>query len=264
MKAWFRDVESTDWFAYLPVPILETLVDDAAFLDLLLATSGVTTKASSLKAMSVEEKRRAVKTIVESHKNQPGAVTHGLHELEILAVLLGQATAAAKMPAKYVKMLWPSVKKEADLLAPVAAHYRTEKYEVYREIPMGRKRVDILCHKPAGFLRAEHLIAIELKNSLAELKRGIDQLTTFADYAHSVYLACTPALAVEFLTDHASARGVHKWDPKALENKLSRAGIGLLIVRENDVFEVARARASKLKEEKRAELTAHMIPKNIV
>lgn len=267
MKAWFRSVADTDWFGYVPAPLLKVLTEkdeDPLFFDLILQNAGGTTKAASLKAMSIGDKRRAVQTIVEARKNQPGTVTHGLHELEVFVIVLREAIEASKAPTKHTKSIWPVVKKEADLLAPIAKHYRAQDYEVYREVPMGRKRVDALCHKKSGFFRSEQLIAIELKNDLAEFKRGIDQMTTYADYAHAVYLACTPAMAFDFLNDHANARGVHKWDPKALENKLGRAGIGLLIVREDDVYEVLQAKPSKVQDAKRAEIAAHMIPRNTV
>lgn len=267
MKAWFRSVADTDWFGYVLALQLKMLIEgdeSSPLFDLILQNAGGTTKSASLKAMSIGDKRRAVQTIVEARKNQPGTVTHGLHELEVFAIVLREALEAGKGTTKITKMIWPGVKKEADLLAPIAKHYREQDYEVYREVPMGRKRVDALCHKKGGFFRSEHLIAVELKNDLAEFKRGIDQMTTYADYAHAVYLACTPAMAFDFLVDHSKARGVHKWDPKALENKLSRAGIGLLLVQEDNVFEVLQAKPSKVQDAKRAEIAAHMIPRNTV
>lgn len=268
MKAWFKGVADTDWFGYVPAGVLRGFIENddlsSPIFSLILKNAGGTTKAASLKAMSVGDKRRAVQTLVEARKNQPGAVTYGLHELEVFVIALREALEASKENRNFTKMIWPGVKKEADLLSPIAAYYREREYEVYREVPMGRKRVDALCHKKGGFLRSEHLLAIELKNDLAQLKRGFDQMTTFADYAHGVYLACTPEMAFNFLQDHAKARAVHKWDFKALENKLSRAGIGLLIVQEGLVVNMLQAKPSQVQDGKRAEIAPHMIPRNTV
>jgi hypothetical protein len=272
MNKWLRGQETT-WFAYLPPAALKTMVDDPGCHDLLLSASPVATKASSLKVMDASEKRLAVKAMVEGHRNQHGSLFHGLHPLEILAVLTRRALDAPTAreacnsvgPATLKRALWPSTKKEKALLAPVVAHYRAQGYEVYKEIRMARKRVDALCHRTkGGLLRSEKLVAIELKNDLAEFDRGMDQLTTFAGYAHSTYLACTPAFAFDYLDAEASATGVLKWDPKALETKLARAGLGLLIVRNDEVHEVlAPPKPSKIADDKRAEIAGHLVPRNV-
>jgi len=83
-------------------------------------------------------------------------------------------------------------------------------------------------------------MAVELKNDDIQFARGIDQMGTFAEYAHTVYLACTPAFCAEYLDRNAESRGVNHWDPSVLERKLTAAGFGLLIVERDRVFEVLK------------------------
>lgn len=120
---------------------------------------------------------------------------------------------------------------------------------------MGRNRADVVGVKKSAvpWLFDPSVIAIELKNELSQLKRGIDQMTTFQDYAHQVYMACTPVLAHDYLRWHASSIGVQRWDPHCLRRKMEKIRAGLLIVEGATVTEMLVAGsgnvdASKLKE----------------
>jgi hypothetical protein len=87
------------------------------------------------------------------------------------------------------------------------------------------------------------------------MKRGLDQMTTFAEYSHEVYMACTPDLAAQYLFKHANARSVRHWDPDVLDNKLERFGFGLLLVAGTfGVHVVRKLRAQYPKPEKIKEL----------
>ncbi len=55
-------------------------------------------------------------------------------------------------------------------------------------------------------------------------------MTTYADYAHEVYLACTPAMAAEYLRKHADSREAKRWDREAFDRKLQKLGVGMLLV----------------------------------
>ena len=61
---------------------------------------------------------------------------------------------------------------------------------------------------------------------------------SFAEYAHTVYLACTPAFAADYLERNADHRAVNHWDPTLLDRKLKLGGFGLLIVERDAVFEL--------------------------
>ncbi|MGH9895316.1 MAG: hypothetical protein ACREA0_25705, partial [bacterium] len=84
------------------------------------------------------------------------------------------------------------MKREADdLLAPVGAWIREKGLEPYVEVPLGTKRIDVVGYKKGNFFVAERVIGVELKNDLVQMERGLDQMTTFAEFAHATYLACT-------------------------------------------------------------------------
>ncbi len=121
---------------------------------------------------------------------------------------------------------------------------------------MGRCRVDLVGYRSAGFLRAGRAVAVELKNDLGQLKRGLDQMATFRDYGHEVYLACTPALAAEYLDSHAEAPGVRRWDSAVFDRKLGEFGFGLLLVEDDDVNVHLEPRRKEVAEDKLAELAA--------
>jgi hypothetical protein len=91
-----------------------------------------------------------------------------------------------------------------------------------------------------GHSKDSRLTAIELKNSDEEFRRGPDQMQSFSEYAHAVYLACTPSFAAEYLERNAEHRSVNHWDSTLLDRKLKQGGFGLLVVERDSVFEVIK------------------------
>ncbi|MFO0748462.1 MAG: hypothetical protein U1F43_22780 [Myxococcota bacterium] len=154
----------------------------------------------------------------------------------------GSTIFRSDLPKKVKMQFWHWSGRESELLRPVAEWLRTFKLSVYAEVPAGTKRVDVLGHRRPGglFSRAEEFYAVELENDTDQLKRGLDQMTTFADYCNEVYLACTPWLAAEYLDAHSQANNVRRWDGDLLTNKLARFGFGLLLVDSNKVAEVMK------------------------
>ena len=84
-------------------------------------------------------------------------------------------------------------------------------------------------------------VAVELKNTQSMMKKGFHQLLTYKDYAHQVYLACTPELAFNYLMSNARAPSVNHWDSDLLTRQLNDTKCGLLLVEGWDVFEIQRA-----------------------
>src|SRR5574341_910946 len=108
------------------------------------------------------------------------------------------------------------------------------------EVPLGRRRIDLLGWKKSGVFGSDSLLAVELKNDDAQFSRAIDQMGTFAEYANSVYVACTPAFAADYMDRNTESRGVNHWDPGVMDRKLTAGGFGLLIVERDRVFEVIK------------------------
>jgi hypothetical protein len=137
---------------------------------------------------------------------------------------------------RVVKDKFYDVAREEDLRRPVARWLEGRGEQAYMEIQLGRRRIDVLgCTGRNGVTL---LTAVELKNSDEEFRRGPDQMGSFAEYAHTVYLACTPAFGADYLERHASHRSVNRWDASMLDRKLKQGGFGLLVVERDKVFEM--------------------------
>ena len=176
----------------------------------------------------------------------PTSVWHGVPTYEVLAASIWRAQWRVQnesqplLPPRLVQEIFARVSQEQDLLRPVSRWLLNRGIEPYMEVSLGRRRIDVLGYMSSGIGHSAALTAVELKNEDSQFARGIDQMGTFAEYAHTVYLACTPAFCAEYLDRNAESRGVNHWDPGVLERKLSAGGFGLLIVERDAVFEVLK------------------------
>lgn len=260
MREHFRNAKKGSRFCYARVERLAAALDNPKILDLVLLGCGITNKPDVLRRLPVNEKWEAIGDVLAKHKAQKASAFHGVHELEQLAALMFRLD----LPTSIRTQIWPKMRLESDLLAPIANYFSSSGFEIYKEIPMGKQRIDVLCKKQGNWLRNERFVGIELKNDLAQMKRGLDQMTTFADYAHSIYLACTPEIAASYVNGHLAGKGVQVWDATALNSKLDRVGLGLLIVEGSDVDEILAPRSGTPRNEKIAELTPFLTTKNSI
>ncbi|HEY5376292.1 MAG TPA: hypothetical protein VIK01_21575 [Polyangiaceae bacterium] len=138
----------------------------------------------------------------------------------------------------------------------MAIWLRSQGFEASDEVPIGKKRADVVGHRAPSFggLVSRKIIAVELKNDVKEFERAMDQMSTYRQYAHEVYLACPPAMAMQYLQDHARARGVNAWNTRILDEKLSGVGLGLLLVERDGVSVHLAARGADLSPPNVAEL----------
>jgi hypothetical protein len=232
-----------DRFSYAGyAPLLEAGSTLAA-LDALMKVLKVPGKPTSVQRLGPDEKADAIIKQIEHLRTAPTSPWKGAHSADVFVGMMYES-ATPEMRAA----LFGAVANENALKLPVAAQMRSRGLDVFHEIPMGQNQADLVGHRaPAllGMIDAT-VVAIELKNDLRQLKRGFDQLTTYQDYATETYLACTPALAHEYLRAHARARGVHAWDPEALNRKLTKLGVGLLLVEGDSVETVLSAEEQSL------------------
>ncbi len=220
-------------FAYLRLPLLRRAMEDDKLLDVLVREVEVPGKPAVLKALSRAEKIRAIDAQIEHFRSSPTSVWRDASPPEILAATIYQSG----MSDKFVMNLFSNVKNEAALKAPVTAWLRAKNLHVFDEVPMGSCRTDLLGYSKGGWLTSSELIAVELKDDLNQLKRGLDQMASYGDYAHKVYLACTPFLAAEYLWAHAGGVKVKHWDAHVLDRKLEQIGSGLLLVEGESIYE---------------------------
>ncbi len=260
MHEWFKYSEKTR-YAYAKKDELLEAVLNPRNLGPLMATLEVPGKPATLKRLSADEKLEAISHQIEHLKAAPTSFWHGLDELDILAGAFwrAQITKAAR------HRMWPSVRKEADLLLPMSRALEADGYQPFKEISTGRRRVDILGFKRSGFIfKTDKLVAVELKNDFQELKKGFNQMTTYTSYANLVYLGCTPALCVQFLDEHTKGRRVKKWDPNALDEKLRRAGLGLSLIEGEETEDVIDAKWFEIDDEKKVEVLEQLRPATVV
>lgn len=237
----FAGVSDDDRLCYLTIGRLRTALDETRVLDALMDDLEVPGKPNVLKALSPREKLDCIIRQADFFGSSKTSLWFGVRSGDILVAKLWQSSLSNKFVERE---LFSSVTREAQLLEPVARWLVAHQLEPHAEISMGKKRADLVGHREPAFLglRARELVAVELKNDIKEMERAIDQMTTYAEYAHRVYLACTPALAIEYLDDHASSRGAKHWDSEILDRKLGKLGLGLLIVEGHSVTEHLKPR----------------------
>lgn len=167
---------------------------------------------------------------------------HQVHPVEVLAASILDCVEPLHgkrlLPLKYVSPLLHAVKQESDLTIPVASWCLRNSFRTFVEVPIGNKRIDVVGYKPKKLLSASATLGIELKNDSRELKRGFEQLATFAPYCTHLYLAMTTDAAIRHLWDHWGGRGTQRFDSSALSSKLASIGAGLLLVEGSEVVEV--------------------------
>lgn len=220
-------------FCYLRVGKLNDYYADPAVIDALMEQLDVPGTVATHRAMTIQQKQAAIEAQAEHFSQTPTSFWYRVPRKEILAASLWRCRGHI-LRERVVKDRFYEVAREEDLRRPVGRWLLERGDDPYMEVQLGRRRIDVLGLNK----RTQRLTAIELKNSDAEFRRGPDQMGSFAEYAHAVYLACTPAFAADYLERHAEHRAVNHWDPTLLDRKLKQGGFGLLIVERDRVFEI--------------------------
>lgn len=236
-------VDEGERYCYLRFSKLMHLYQDPDVLDDLIQRLQVPGTSSVIKRLTEREKQESIEMHIDHYRRMPTSVWHGVPTYEVLAasIWLAQGQEQCKaLSRRLVRDIFAGVSQEGDLLRPVSRWLLDRGFEPYMEVPLGRRRIDVLGYRASGIGHSASLTAIELKNDDPQFARGIDQMGTFAEYAQTVYLACTPAFCADYLERNAYSRGVNHWDPGVLERKLSAGGFGLLIVERDAVFEVLK------------------------
>ena len=246
-------IRDDDLYCYLGGAVLREAIQDPKVLDGLLDQLEVPGKLATLRALSSKEKLQAIERQIEHFRKMRTSIWFGVPVAEVLAASIYRSRLGNRL---VLDDLFADARREEDLLDPVASWLEGQGLIAYSEVPMGRGRVDLIGYGKKGLFRSDRVVAVELKNELDQLKRGLDQMTTFADYAHVVYLAVTPALGAEFLDSHAEGRGVQRWDPDVLNRKLETFGFGLLLVEDQDVNEVVEPQERDVAKDKFGEVVA--------
>lgn len=237
-------------FAYLRQSVLRGVLDDDRVLDALVRDLEVPGKPALLKALSRAEKLEAVERQVEHFRTTKTSRWYEVSPLEVLAASIFRS----ELADRYVFQLFCNVRNEDALFEPVCAWLKAKGLSAFDEVPMGTSRVDVMGYRKGGWLSSAETIAVELKDDLNQMKRGLDQMTTYREYAHKVYLAITPYLAADYVDRHAEAANVRHWDAGVLDRKLAQVGVGLLLVEGDQVYEYRQAQVCQPHEKKLQEV----------
>jgi hypothetical protein len=240
-------------YCYLKGSRIRSALKHQRVLDALIDELQVPGKASRVRNLSMAEKVCAITDQVFHYCHGTTSIWCETSPEDVVAAALWRSRLVNPLAAFDV---FCSVRREDDLVEPVRNWLEADGFDAFTEVAMGRCRADVVGHRKAGLfgLRPQRVIAVELKNDLGQLRRGLDQMVTYNDYAHEVYLACTPALAIQYLDSHANARAVQHWDSEVLDRKLEKFGLGLLLVEGNEVHMHLEASRSKVCKSKLAEL----------
>ncbi len=228
-------------YCYIRSSKLTEYYADPAVLSVLMSQLEVPGLQATHNRMGNREKRAAIEAQIDHFGRTPHSFWYGVPAREVLAASIWRARSEGYgLSNRVVADKFYDVSREEDLMRPIARWLEARGEDPYMEIQLGRRRIDVLGLKRPGLTGSPRLTAVELKNSDEQFRRGPDQMGTFAEYAHAVYLACTPAFAAEYLERNADHPSVGRWDPTLLDRKLKQGGFGLLIVERDKVFEVIK------------------------
>ncbi|MGH9401983.1 MAG: hypothetical protein ACRD2P_07755 [Terriglobia bacterium] len=222
-------------YCYIRASKLMEYYSDPTVIDALVERLQVPGTVATHRLMTEKDKKAAIEAQIDHFSQTSSSFWYGLPHREILAASLWRC-GGEFLSRRVIEDKFYDVAREEDLRRPVARWLLARNEEPYMEIQLGRRRIDVLgCNR-----RGSRLTAVELKNSDEEFRRGPDQMGSFAEYAHAVYLACTPSFATDYLERNAEHKAVNHWDPTLLNRKLRQGGFGLLIVEREHVFEVIK------------------------
>lgn len=247
---WFFEDDKPARALYLPEDVLFETLGDARVLDKVADEFRLLGSQSNFKRLNEEGQINAIWQKAKAFSESEATPWYANSELEIIAGCLWRSGAA--QTAK--RRAWSWLRREENLRLPIATHFLNQGFRVWQEVPTGNKRVDLLAWKKGGLLTPEQIVAIELKNSQNDLKRGLDQMTTYSMFAHKVYLACTPWLAAEYVDKYARSRSVRHWDAEVLNNKLKSLRFGFLTLEGERVGELIDPQPHEIENSRRYEL----------
>ena len=212
---------------------LNRILEHSGHLDDLMEILSVPGKVGYLRGMDVASKQRALEECVEAYRNSATSRWRGVEFLEVIAASIFRMSRETDrrdfktFKKRYVeRKVFHAVSREDDLAEPVERWLRQCGMQPHSEVEIGRNRADLV-----GVSESREILIVELKNDYSQFKRAFNQLATFAEYSHKVYVACTPAFGAEYLDSTLeNSTTVAHWEPDALTRQLEKEGVGLLLV----------------------------------
>ena len=220
--------QDTTRYSYLRLRRLKAAVKDAQIVDALveeLEVPGATGK----------KKLAAITRRIEELRGTKGSLWHEVAALEVLAASI---FAARKRIGGIVAELFKQVPRVQDLSAPLAGWLNIAGLTPYPGGVPGIGRANLIGYRGGQFMSRGRIVGIEATNDASQLDHALREMKTSREHTHASYIACTPALAAEFLWAQASASAVPHWDANTLRRRLLASGCGLLLVEGDAVAQV--------------------------
>jgi hypothetical protein len=232
-------------YCYLRLRRLKAAVKDDKIVDALVAeldVSGATgTGKMALIERRIEDLRRT------------SSMWHDVAAPEILAASIFKSHARI---GACVDDLFGRVRRVQDLAAPLVAWLKLADLTPYEGNVPGFGVGNVIGYRGGHSMSAVRLVGIEATNDAADLERALEEMKTAKHSTHASYVACTPAVAAEFLWTQAAAPGAHRWDAEALRRRLQASACGLLLVEGDAVSHALPAKERRPDVAKLAELSA--------
>ena len=231
MRFGFLTDQDATRYCYLRLRRLKEAIKDDEVLDALIGELEV--PREGLGGAPPRQKLAAIERQIERLRDTATSVWHDVPAPEILAASIFKAEKRAE---GVIREVFSDARDDRQVDKPVITWLKGSGLTLVETLPPGTP-FDLVGYRK-GFLSGARVVAIAVKNDLAALVGALDAMPAFAKYASAMYLACTPALAAAYLSAHAAAPGVHRWDAEALQRRLRATGIGLLLVEEDAVAQV--------------------------
>lgn len=242
-------------FCYLRLRRLkEAIKKDAKVVDALLEELEVP-GATGKKKMAAIERR------IEELRGLQSSLWYDVPAPEVLAASIFRAR--TRIPG-IVHDLFGKVLRVQDLAAPLVAWLKLADLTPYEGGVPGIGAANVVGYRGGQFMSSVRLVGIEATNDATELDRALDEIEISRQHTHASYIACTPALAAEFLWAQATAPGVTRWDAEALRQRLQASGCGLLLVEGDAVAQALLPKERRPDNAKLAELAAALASTNTI
>jgi hypothetical protein len=212
--------QDTTRYCYLRLRSLKAAVKDRKVVDALVEELEVPRATGEANMAAIERQ-------IEALRGTKSSVWYEVPAPEVLAASIFRA---GKRIGGIVDELFGPVSRARDLAGPLAAWLNLAGLTPHPGGAPGAGRANVVGYRGGQFMSSTRIVGIEATNDATELDRALDEMRTSREHTHASYIACTPALAAEFLWAQASVPGVSRWDAEALRRRLQVSGCGLLLV----------------------------------
>jgi hypothetical protein len=210
-------------YSYLRLRRLREAIKDAATLE--AAGRELAVPPEDMAAPEARAKLAALERHIDRLRGAAGSLWGDVAAPEVLAAAIFRAGLAAPGPSR--DLFTPAAQERA-VVKPALTWLEGAGFVPYKDLPGGLP-VNALGYQK-GMLSRLRVVGLAVTNDLRALDDALAGLPSLVRSLSAMYVACTPALAAAYLSSRADAATPPRWNPKALEQRLGAAGIGLLLI----------------------------------